>query len=69
MAGWEDFSQAHLKSAYSCAEAILEAISKGRFWPPNETLDPMLDDYSDFFPDGIRKSIDGAAFENYKFLD
>lgn len=69
MASWEDFSQAHLESAYSCAEAILEAISKGRFWPPNETLDPMLDDYSDFFPDGIRKSIDGAAFENYKFLD
>ena len=66
---WDDFTKAHLESAYNCAEAILELISQGCFWPPNETLDPKIDEYSEFFPDGIKKSIDGTVFENYKFLN
>ena len=64
---WGDFSEQHLESAESCAKSILNCIQLGQFWPPNDQIDPIFDDYSDYFPDGISNTVDPEAFKNYTF--
>jgi hypothetical protein len=64
---WDDITLEDLHAAKECARAILNCIKQGKFWPPNEQLEPTMDDFADLFPDGIKKSVDGSFFENYKF--
>jgi ATP-dependent helicase/nuclease subunit B len=64
---WDDITLEDLDAAKECARAILNCIKQGKFWPPNEQLEPTMDDFADLFPDGIKKSVDGSFFENYKF--
>ena len=67
LALWDDFSLEDLQAAEACASAILNCIKNGKFWPPNEQIDPKMDDFAELFPDGIKKAVDGSIFENYKF--
>ncbi|MFL2825602.1 MAG: PD-(D/E)XK nuclease family protein [Coraliomargaritaceae bacterium] len=67
LARWDDFSLAELKAAKVSASAILNCIKQGKFWPPNEQIDPRMDEFAELFPDGIKKAVDGSIFENYKF--
>lgn len=64
---WSNFSSTHLKSAKSCAESILHCIEIGQFWPPNDSIDPIIDPYADYFPDGISKSVVAESFENVPY--
>ena len=64
---WDDFTPEDLEAARQCTRAILNRIKEGKFWPPNEQLEPSMDDFADLFPDGIKKAVDGSVFENYKF--
>ena len=67
LALWDNFSQEDLNSAKECAKGILKCIKEGKFWPPNEQLNKRMDEFADLFPDGIKKTVDGSKFENYKF--
>lgn len=65
LANWSDFEQSTLDSAKNCAEAILKNIEEGKFWPPNEHIDPILDSFAHLFPDGIHKTVDARAFDPF----
>ena len=67
LALWDDFSLEDLLAAKECAKAVLNCIKQGKFWPPNEQIDPKIDDFAELFPDGIKKAVDGSVFENYTF--
>ena len=67
LARWDDFSLAELKASKVSASAILNCIKQGKFWPPNEQIDPRMDEFAELFPDGIKKAVDGSIFENHKF--
>ena len=64
---WDDFTESHLDSALACAEAIIDQIRKGIFWPPNNEIRESYDDFAAYFPDGIEKSVNKGAFEQYRF--
>ena len=64
---WEDFTESHLDSAYHCAEAVIQQIKDGIFWPPNPDVREQYDDFAALFPDGIENTVDAEAFKNYKF--
>lgn len=67
LALWDDFSREDLHAAKESASAILNCIKQGKFWPPNEQIDPRMDEFAELFPDGIKKAVDGSIFENYQF--
>jgi ATP-dependent helicase/nuclease subunit B len=67
IARWHDFTPSHLDSAINCAQAIIDRIQTGIFWPPNNELREEYDDFAPYFPDGIEKSVDKIAFANYRF--
>ena len=64
---WSTFTDSHLASAKSCAESILNCIEMGKFWPPNDSIDPRFDPYADYFPDSIAKAVNAEAFTNDSF--
>lgn len=69
LALWNGLSIEDLYAAEKCARAILNSIKQGKFWPPNEQLEPRMDEFADLFPDGIKKAVNGSIFENYKFSE
>ncbi|CAA6690157.1 MULTISPECIES: PD-(D/E)XK nuclease family protein [unclassified Lentimonas] len=64
---WEGFTDSHLDSARVCAQAVIEKIKAGVFWPPSQDVHEAYDDFAALFPDGIENSVDGEAFKAYKF--
>lgn len=67
LANWVNFDQSILDSAKSCALAVLKNIEEGKFWPPNEHIDPMHDPFAHLFPDGIQKAVDARAFNPFTY--
>ena len=60
LVSWPDLSTSGLiDSALRCADAVIHAIQKARFWPPNPK--PEFDDYARIFIRGVADSIDPAA--------
>ncbi|NBB78652.1 MAG: hypothetical protein GVY36_04305 [Verrucomicrobia bacterium] len=66
-ARWEDFSQSHIDSALACAEAVVQQIKCGIFWPPNPDIREDYDDFAPLFPDGIENGVDPEPFRHYRF--
>jgi len=66
-ARWHDLTEAHLDSAYACAAAVIRRIQAGQFWPPSNDIPEAFDDFAAYFPDGIEKTVQPGAFENYTF--
>jgi ATP-dependent helicase/nuclease subunit B len=64
---WDGFTQSHLDSAVACANAVIDQIRAGIFWPPNQDIHEAYDDFIDLFPDGIENSVNAKAFEQYQF--
>lgn len=64
---WDGFTQSHLDSAVACANAVIDQIRAGIFWPPNQDIHEAYDDFVDLFPDGIENSVNAKAFEQYQF--
>ena len=64
---WDGFTQNHLDSAVACANAVIDQIRAGIFWPPNQDIHEAYDDFIDLFPDGIENSVNAKAFEQYQF--
>jgi ATP-dependent helicase/nuclease subunit B len=54
---WEGFSPEMGESALACAEGVCRAIRDGRFWPPNERVDPERDDFAPLFQRGVAASV------------
>ena len=69
LANWVDFDQSILNSAKDCALAVLKNIEAGKFWPPNEHIDPMYDPFAQLFPDGIQKTVDARLFNPFTYKD
>lgn len=67
LARWEGFTQSHIDSALACAEAVIEQIKAGIFWPPNPDVREDYDDFAPLFPDGIENSVNPEAFKSYVF--
>jgi hypothetical protein len=66
-ARWHDLTEAHLDSAYACAAAVIRRIQAGQFWPPSNDIPEAFDNFAAYFPDGIEKTVQPGAFENYTF--
>lgn len=66
---WEDFSQSHIESALACAEAVIQQMKAGIFWPPNPDIREDYDDFAACFPDGIENAVDPETFQSYRFAD
>ncbi|MFQ3224436.1 MAG: ATP-dependent helicase/nuclease subunit B [Lentimonas sp.] len=64
---WEGLTDSHLDSARACAQAVIEKIKAGIFWPPNQDVHEAYDDFAALFPDGIENSVDAEAFMGYRF--
>lgn len=67
LANWADFDQSILDSAKNCALAVLKNIEEGKFWPPNEHINPQLDPFAHLFPDGIQKTVDARVFDPFTY--
>ncbi len=67
IARWGGFTESHRQSALACAEAVVEQIKKGVFWPPNPDAATQWDAIAPLFPEGIAQTVDQDAFENYRF--
>lgn len=64
---WSDFTDSHLESALDCAQAVIDQIHRGIFWPPNNTMREEYDEFAAYFPDGIEQSVDADEFRQYTF--
>jgi len=60
---WDDFNDALLKSAWNCAEGIINDISERRFWPPSEKV--KYDDFEKLFPIAATECVDVEDFEKF----
>ncbi|MBN2449922.1 MAG: PD-(D/E)XK nuclease family protein [Lentisphaeria bacterium] len=56
---WEDLDESLLAASRACAEACAEAIRRGVFWPPAETV--PFDDFEAIFFGSAGESVDPAA--------
>ena len=48
---WKDFDDSITAAAYACAEAAVDGIRNGVFWPPSDKVD--FDDFESVFPGGL----------------
>jgi hypothetical protein len=46
---------------------VIRRIQAGQFWPPSNDIPEAFDDFAAYFPDGIEKTVQPGAFENYTF--
>jgi ATP-dependent helicase/nuclease subunit B len=58
LAVWEDYAPELHASARACAAGVAAAVAAGRFWPPNEDVDPERDDFAALFHRGVAASVD-----------
>jgi hypothetical protein len=58
---WEGFDETLLKSAESCAQAVVDAVRHRRFWPPSPRV-PHPDDFESLLSTEWGERIDGELF-------
>jgi ATP-dependent helicase/nuclease subunit B len=56
IAEWSDYTPEAAAAAWDCARGVAAAIRAGDFWPPNEGVRTLSDDFAALFHEGVAAS-------------